>query len=172
MNGNLNTASFYIGFGRWHAGGRQNGSPRCAAVEVLGVLAPIAADEREIPSLQDRCWCAVGRRGSFFKSPSVPRAPTGLLAALGGRGHCGGIVGALWGHCGGIVGALWGHCGGISARLGLHPDVSPLRHVPAHRLKKHRPPSFWCLATTEPTPATDIRTFFCLDHSGSSITRS
>ncbi len=139
-----------VGFGRWHAGGRQNGSPRCAAVEVLGVLAPIAANEREIPSLQDRCWCAVGRRESFFKSPSVPRAPTGLLAALGGRGHC----------------------GGISARLGLHPDVSPLRHVPAHRSKKHRPPSFWCLATTEPTPATDIRTFFCLDHSGSSITRS
>ena len=42
--------------------------------------------------------------------------------------------------CIGGQGALWGHCGGISARLGLHPDVSPLRHVPAHRLKKHRPP--------------------------------
>lgn len=34
-----------------------------------------------------------------------------------------------------------GHFGGIPARLSLHPDVSPLRHVPAHRSKKHRPPS-------------------------------
>ncbi len=120
-----------VGFGRWHAGGRQNGSPRCAAVEVLGVLAPIAANEREIPSLQDRCWCAVGRRESFFKSPSVPRAPTGLLAALGGRW-------AFWGH----LGAPWSSSRRLAAttRAGTSVEKTspPVVLVPRHNRANSR----------------------------------
>ena len=152
MNGNLNTASFL------HRSGLAVGTQGVARMGRRGAR-PLRSWEFSHPLLPTR--------GRFHPCRIVAGALSEGEGASSSRLRSRVPQPGSWLHWG-----AGGHFGGISARLGLHPDVSPLRHVPAHRSKKHRPPSFWCLATTEPTPATDIRTFFCLDHSGSSITRS